>query len=423
MLSDDMGWGQPGFQGGKVVPTPNLDRLAKEGVSLTQFYVQPVCTPTRACFLTGRYAFRTGTVIRFTANDTAGMLLDERTLADALKEAGYFTAIVGKWHLGEWKKEHLPMQRGFDYQYGHYSASIDAFTHKRGEVLDWHRNEQPVIEQGYCTYLIANEVDRLLSKHDRSKPFFFYVPFHAVHAPHQAPAEMLKKYEHLGRRGKQRAQLASMDIAIGRILKSLDKNGQRANTLVIFFNDNGGPSGVANLPYRGVKCAYHEGGIRVACLWSWPGKFKGGMVVDELLHVVDMYPTLIKLAGASLKQKLPIDGRDIWPTLTQGKPSPRKEIAHGLKVIRMGDWKYIAGDAKYYRWSADEAQLYNIKEDPYEKNNLIDKYPEKVKMMKEELAYYAKQARPAEKKSKIPNFPVAVYGEQENNAWKLRVEN
>jgi arylsulfatase A-like enzyme len=172
MLSDDMGWGQVGCQGGSAIPTPNIDRIAIEGIRLTQFYVQPVCTPTRSAFLTGRYPFRTGTETRVSGNDIAGMLLDERTLAQALHDAGYLTAIVGKWHLGSWKKEHPPMQRGFEHQYGHYGASIDYARKTRGAVYDWHRNEKPIDEEGYSTELIAKETVRLITEHDGGKPAY-----------------------------------------------------------------------------------------------------------------------------------------------------------------------------------------------------------------------------------------------------------
>ena len=173
-LSDDMGWEQVGFNGGEEVPTPNIDRIAREGVKLTQFYVQPVCSPTRACLLTGRYAWKNGMEVRPTAESRHGMLLDERTIAEALREAGYQTWMVGKWHLGEWQRPHLPLQRGFDHHYGHYSALIDSFTHMRGPVLDWHRNGRPVIEEGYSTFLLADEASRLVQRHDGGRPFFLY---------------------------------------------------------------------------------------------------------------------------------------------------------------------------------------------------------------------------------------------------------
>ena len=281
MMPDDMGWGQVGVQGGTVVPTPNIDRIAKEGANLTQFYVTPVCTPTRSTFLTGRYPFRTGTEVRFNANDTAGMLLDERTLAEALQEAGYWTAMVGKWHLGSWNKAHLPMQRGFDHQYGHYGASIDYASKKRGQIYDWHRNEKPLDEDGYSTTLIAKETSRLIKAQDGKNPFFIYVPFNAVHSPHHAaPRDIVAKYKIPGDKNKPwpRANIEIMDQAVGTILKALDDKGLTDDTLVIFLNDNGGPENavVNNGPYRGFKTGFYEGGIRVLNVMRWPGKLKAG---------------------------------------------------------------------------------------------------------------------------------------------------
>ena len=156
-LSDDMGWRQPGFNGGMDVATPNMDRIAHEGVKLTQFYVQPVCSPTRASLMTGRYAWKNGMEVRPNTRASQGMPTDERTIAEALRDAGYATWIVGKWHLGQWQRDHLPLQRGFDHHYGPYSAEINYFTHQRRGILDWHRNGRPVVESGYSTFLLAEE--------------------------------------------------------------------------------------------------------------------------------------------------------------------------------------------------------------------------------------------------------------------------
>jgi len=412
LLSDDMGWGQPGYQGGTRVPTPNLDRLAREGVQLTQFYVQSVCTATRASLLTGRYPFRTGAEVRIRRNDVAGMLTDERTLAQALREAGYFTAILGKWHLGEWKKAHLPLQRGFDHQYGFYSALIDSFTHRRKGILDWHRNEQPLDEDGYSSFLIAAEFDRILNSHGEG-PFFIYVPFNAVHAPHQAPDACLRHHE--GAWAPQRAQLECMDGAIGRILESLDERGLRDDTLVIFVNDNGAEERIGNGPYRGFKGNYYEGGVRVASVMRWPERIEAGSTVDVPMHVVDIYPTLIRLAGGDLEQPLPLDGVDVWGAIARGESKPRDEIVYNVPgsedrkylvqvAIRIGDWKLV-GD-----------ELYDIAADPYETSDLAATHPDVVRTMKERLAELATQRRRPEVHNKIPGYPPPVYGEEESSS-------
>lgn len=409
-LSDDMGWNQLGFNGGKDIPTPNIDRIAREGVKLTQFYVQSVCSPTRAALLTGRYPFRNGMEERNHGNDSSGMLKDERTLAQALKAAGYSTAIFGKWHLGVWDKRHLPMQRGFDHQFGYYGALIDSFTKIRGSTYDWHRNEQPLNQPGYVSWLIADEFSDVLKRQDRAKPFFYYVAFNAVHGPHGAPKEYLDK--HKG--NAQHAMLECMDVAVGRMLAALEQQGVLDDTLVIFLNDNGGPGRISNAPYRGSKTETYEGGVRVPCVMRWPGKIKAGIVVDEMLHVVDFYPTIVRLAGGSLEQPLPLDGRDAWPTITQGKPTPHTEIVlsvpgfedseTGTPAIRVGDFKLV-GD-----------ELYNIPQDPSEKKNLADQEPEKVRALKARLAQLATERRPPEPHDRIAEGKLFIYGEEENKA-------
>jgi arylsulfatase A-like enzyme len=423
-LSDDMGWDQPGFHGGKDAPTPHMDSLAREGVKLTQFYVQPVCTPSRGCLLTGRYAWKTGTERRPSAAAAQGMLRDERTIAEALRDAGYATWMTGKWHLGEWRTHHLPRARGFDHHYGFYGALIDSFTHTREGVLDWHRNGEPVIEEGYSSFLLAAEARRLIQNHDGKRPFFLYVPFNAVHGPNQAPPEYLKKYEHLGRAGPQRAQLECMDIAIGQILEAVKEKGIDSNTLVMFTNDNGGPHRMTtNGEYKGFKSAYHEGGVRVPAALRWPGRIAAGSTSHEMLHAVDLFPTFCGLAGADPRKGLPLDGKDAWSVISSRARSPRDEIVHSLQVIRHGDWKLIEEGASYYNWPEQPLQLYNIRQDPREGNNLAGKHPEIVARLRGRLKDHRQLAREEEPPERIPNFPVAVYGEEENKRhgeWVLR---
>jgi arylsulfatase A-like enzyme len=415
-LSDDMGWEQVGFTGGVEVKTPNIDRIAREGVALTQFYVQPVCSPTRACLMTGRYAWKNGGEIRPTARSSHGMLRDERTIAEALREAGYATWMTGKWHLGEWFTDHLPTSRGFDHHYGQYGASIDSFTHRRGEVLDWHRNRKPVIEEGYSTFLLADECVRLIRAHDAAKPFFLYVPFNAAHAPHLAPEEYVRKYETLGRQAAQRAQVECMDIAVGRVMEAIREKGIDGRTLVMFTNDNGGPH-LKNGPYKGEKSAYHEGGIRVPAAMRWPGAIRPDTKTAAMLHVTDLFPTFCGLAGAVAERALPLDGRDAWAAIAKSGASPRKEIAHSTAVLRDGDWKLIEEGTSYYNWPNQPLQLYDIERDPGETRNLASERPEIVKRLRERLAHHKRFAREGEKIASIPNFPPAVYGEEEERLY------
>src|SRR5688500_7338345 len=204
ILADDLGREDCGFMGGKEIKTPHLDKLAAAGAKLDAFYVQPVCSPTRAAFLTGRYPMRHGLqvgVVRPWAQ--YGLPLDERTIAQALKEAGYRTAIVGKWHLGHFKPEYLPTRRGFDHQYGHYNGALDYFTHIRDEGFDWHRDDKVCRDEGYTTHLLAREAVRLINDHDGKKPLFLYHPSNAPHGPYQVPEKYTKPYLKLQGQRKQ----------------------------------------------------------------------------------------------------------------------------------------------------------------------------------------------------------------------------
>ena len=423
LVSDDQGWMDVGYHGSEI-QTANLDRLAAAGVRLDQFYVQPVCTPTRSALLTGRYPIRQGLqvmVVRPWAD--YGLPLEERTLAQALEEVGYRTAIVGKWHLGHHEPAYLPTRRGFDHQYGHYNGAIDYFTHMRDKGLDWHRDDKGLHEEGYATELIAREAVRIVESHDPARPLLLYVPFNAPHAALQAPQEYIDRYRHIDNEDRRTyaAMVHCMDDGIGQILSALDERGMREDTLVIFCSDNGGADwpggGAENGPLRGDKGSLYEGGVRVPAFMTWPGKLKPGTIVAELLHVVDLYPTLLELAGARLEQPLPLDGADIWPTVAEGKPSPHEEILLNAEprrgAIRRGDWKLIHRRGRLGQ--APRNELYNIAEDPFEKTNLAAEHPAKVRQLLVRLERYDREATPAKgayDAVKPPNWkPPEVWGE------------
>jgi arylsulfatase A-like enzyme len=428
ILADDLGTADVGFNGGKVIKTPNLDKLAAAGARLDQFYVQPVCSPTRAALMTGRYPMRHGLqvgVVRPWAQ--YGLPLEERTLAQALKEAGYATAITGKWHLGHFQPAYLPTRRGFDFQYGHYNGALDYFTHERDGGHDWHRNDKASYDEGYSTHLLAKEAVKFIQ--DSRRPFFLYVPFNAVHSPNQVTEKYKAPYAHLPEpRRTYAGMLAAMDEAVGQILTSLDEKGLRKNTLIVFSSDNGGPSPgrvTDNGPLRAQKGTLYEGGVRVAACIAWAGQIKAGSVVKAPLHIVDLYPTLLRLAGASLQQKLPLDGRDAWAAITQGKPSPHTEIllnaTPSTGAIRAGDWKLIlngkvnAGedDGATDVSSEQSVELFNLARDPYEKQNLAAQQPDKVKDLRARYNKLAAQAAPPKIRPKPADFKSPkVWGEQ-----------
>jgi arylsulfatase A-like enzyme len=384
ILADDMGYADAGFNGGTEIKTPNLDAIAHGGTILKSFYVQPVCSPTRAALMTGRYPTSTGVYSVVKPQTPWGLKLEEQTLAQTLRDVGYETAISGKWHLGEFQPAYRPTQRGFDHQYGMWFGQIDYFTHLRDGVLDWHRNDQPSKDEGYTTHLIAKEACRMIREKNPEKPLFLYLPFNAVHSPHQVPERYCTPYTNLsGVRRTYAGMLSAMDEAVGQVLAALDEKGIRDNTLIIFSSDNGGPAPgnvTSNGPLRAGKGSIYEGGIRVCAFVNWPGRIPAGKTIDEPLHAVDWYPTLAKLTGATAEQKLPLDGLDIWPVLTNGAKSPHEALVlcgteRGQAAIRMGDWKLLVG-------AGDADQLYNLAQDLGEEKNLASEKPEKLKELR-----------------------------------------
>jgi arylsulfatase A-like enzyme len=420
-LIDDLGWSDVGFHSSEI-KTPNIDKLAAAGARLESFYVQPVCSPTRAALMTGRYPMRHGLqvgVVRPWAQ--YGLPLEERTLPQALQEAGYFTAICGKWHLGHFQRAYLPTSRGFVHQYGHYNGALDYFTHERDGGFDWHRNDQVCRDEGYTTTLLGNEAVRLIEEQDVAKPLFLYIPFNAPHSPLQAPQEYLDRYRRIAdpKRQKYAAMVSCVDDQIGRVAAAIDKQGLAKNTLFILSSDNGGPlgSGATNGNLRAGKGTLYEGGVRVAAFATWQEQIKAGSVVTEPLHMVDWYPTLLTLAGAPLDQKLPPDGRDAWPTIAQGRPSPHDDIllnttpAYG--AVRAGNWKLVmnggrtedgsealadanakAKQGKKQQAGETTVELFDLAADPVEKTNLAEQQPEKTRELRARLAAYADAAVP-----------------------------
>jgi arylsulfatase A-like enzyme len=436
VLADDLGYTDVGWHGDQI-KTPHLDKLAMEGARLEAFYVQPVCSPTRAALMTGRYPMRHGLqvgVVRPWAN--YGLPLEERTLPAALKEAGYETAIAGKWHLGHFRPEYLPTRRGFDHQYGHYNGALDYFTHFREEGFDWHRDDKVSRDEGYSTTLIGDEAVRRIRERDKSKPLFLYVPFNAVHSPLQAPEEYLAKYADVTppNRKKYCAMMSCLDDQVGKIVAALEQEQQRDKTLILFSSDNGGPLGLGatNGDLRAGKGTLYEGGVRVCALANWPSKIKPGTVVNEPLHVVDVYPTLLTLAGAKLEQPLPLDGRDAWGTIVEGKKSPRTEILHNTMptggAIRIGDWKLVLNGAapavddeapaaarpRRRQMAEGAIELFNIANDRSEKTNLAGEHPDKVKELKARYDVLAKEAVLPKSAPKPNDFVTPkIWGESE----------
>ncbi|MCG6157597.1 arylsulfatase B [Rubinisphaera margarita] len=410
MLADDLGWGDVGYHGSRI-STPNIDKLAARGVQFNQFYVQPVCSPTRASLMSGRYPMRYGLqcgVVRPWAD--YGLPLDERTLPQALNDVGYETAVCGKWHLGHSRPEYLPTSRGFDHQYGHYNGAIDYFKLERDGGHDWHRNDKRLDEEGYSTNLIADEASRLIKEHDQSRPLFLYVPFNAPHTPLQAPQKYIDQYKHFKQKDRQvyAAMVTCMDDAVGQIVDALETaKFPTDNTLIFFCSDNGGiPKLGSNRELRSGKGRLYEGGVRVPAVMVWENRLPAGGEVNAALHIVDLYPTFLKLAGASLEQEKPLDGRDAWPAIADGAESPHEYILHNTTpfhgALRSGPWKVVHNGDVTSNTTADPGQnvweLFNIEEDPSEENDVSARRPRIFERLKKQLADLASQAHE-------PNIP------------------
>lgn len=410
IMADDLGWKDVGFHGSPI-KTPNIDQLAQEGVQFEDYYAQPMCTPSRAALMTGRYPFRYGlqTAVIPSAS-TYGLATDEWLLPQALHEAGYRTAIVGKWHLGHGDRKYWPRQRGFDYQYGPVLGEIDYFTHSAHGTTDWFRDNEVVNEEGYATTLLGDDAVKLISAHDKKTPLFLYLTFTSPHAPYQAPQEYLDRYAQIEDPSLRAysAMITAMDDQIGRVVEALKKRKMSDNTVIIFQSDNGGPRSakftgeidmskskipVDNGPYREGKGTLYEGGTRVVALANWPKHIKAGSVASGPIHMVDWYPTLAGLAGASLAPCKPLDGMDVWPAIAEGKASPRTEVVYNIGPffagVREGDWKLV--------WKTplpSQVELFNLAQDPYEQNNLAAENPDKVRKLQQRIEALARESVP-----------------------------
>lgn len=409
IVADDLGWKDVGFNGCKDIQTPNLDQLAAGGAKFTQFYVQSMCTQTRAALMTGRYPFRYGLQTAVIPSVSAyGLDTEEKLMPEVLKAAGYKTALIGKWHLGHADKKWWPRQRGFDYHYGAMIGELDYFTHEEHGVLDWYRENEPVKEEGYTTQLLGDDAVKMIESHDTGTPLYLYLAFNAPHTPYQAPQEYLDRYASIEEptRRTYAAMVSCLDDEIGRVVAALDKKGMRENTLIVFHSDNGGTknamfAGVMadvskikipcdNGPYRDGKASLFEGGTRVCAFANWPGKIQAGEV-DGLIHGVDLFTTFAGLAGASTEGCKPLDGVDVWSTVATGADSPRGEIVYNIEpfrgAVRQGDWKLI-----WRTMLPSSVDLYHLAEDPSEEKNLAAEHPEKVVEMQNRLNALAKEA-------------------------------
>jgi arylsulfatase A-like enzyme len=411
IVADDLGYADTSFSGSKDIRTPNLQHLAQTGVRLDRFYACPICSPTRAGLMTGRWPIRYG-LMRAVIPPWSkfGLPETEKTMPELLAAAGYeHRAAVGKWHLGHGRRDFLPSRRGFASFYGHYNGAIDYFTHEREKQTDWHRdtpeNARAIKESGYSTDLLAADAVRFIKNSPAGKPFLLYTAFNAPHAPLQAKPGDLSRYGHL--QGKRRAYAAMVDCldqAVGQILAAVEKRPDADNTLILFLSDNGGVLPYSrNTPYREGKFTVYEGGIRVCAAIRWPAAgLSGGRASDAHLGYIDVLPTLLSAAGAPPPSGAnALDGINMLPILRDSTPPPARvwysyigqsEGKSAASVIEE-DWKLIArGDDILSSKPGPKTryELYNLAKDPSEKNNLAAAHHDRVKRLRARLVGFGR---------------------------------
>ncbi len=396
-----------------------LDKLAAAGAKLDAFYVQPVCSPTRAAFMTGRYPMRHGLqvgVVRPWAQ--YGLPLDEQHLGDRLEKRRLQDGIFGKWHLGHFEKAYQPTQRGFDIQYGHYNGALDYFTHERDGGFDWHRNDQVSRDEGYTTHLIGREAAKFVKEHAGKQPFFLYVPFNAVHAPHQVPDEYTRPYERMqGDRKKYAGMLAAMDEAIGQIADAVEAAGAYKNTLFVFSSDNGGPSPgkiTSNGHSRRQRHAVRR--RSASCCIRDHARSDPCWFHSELSHAYRRsLPDLAEVGGNESRTETTDRRHRCVASLAEGKPLPDRAILLNTTprngAVRQGNWKVVRkngvddpDDPNNSKVGEETIELFDLQADPYESKNLAKEQADQVAQLLKVLDGFAAQAVPPKSKPKPRNF-------------------
>ena len=402
IITDDVGYGDIGSYGAPDIKTPNIDRLAKDGVRLTDFYAAPLCTPTRAALISGRYQQRVGLE---RARGSVGPALEQglpatgHSLPRLLKNNGYRTALIGKWHLG-YKPEFGPNAHGFDYFFGFLSGFIDFYTHTRGGdgQSDLFENTTPVQEQGYMTDLITTRAIRFIEQ-QAAEPFFLEVAYNAAHWPFQPPDHYSKAPNNgafqspadatPATRKDYAAMLERADAGVGQIVQKLDALGLTRNTLVIFTNDNGGEWLSRNAPLFHRKDTLWEGGIRVPAIFRWPGRLPSGKTSTQAGITMDLTASILAATNTSVPAEARPEGMNILPILEGRAPQVERTMFWRISIptrqqraVRRGDWKLLV--------DGDDLLLYNLRTDIGERNDLAAQRPDLVAALRPLLSEWEK---------------------------------
>ena len=418
IVADDLGWGELGCQGNAQIPTPNIDSIAKNGIRFTQGYVTaPFCCPSRAGLMTGRYPTRFGhelnAIGRQNLDPKVGLPLEEKTLADHLKSAGYATGAFGKWHLGGTPQYH-PLKRGFDEFYGFlHEGHFFVPPPYKGMNTRLRANEPPyddlnpvlrgtdaIEEPEYLTRAITREALSFIDR-NASRPFFLYLPYNAVHSPMQAPTPAVRKFNGIGDEHRQlfAAMLAELDDGVGAVLERIRSRGLENHTLVFFLSDNGGPTQEltsSNAPLRGGKGQLYEGGLRVPMMARWTGTIAPGELSSAPVIALDIAATALAVAGVNAPAGKPLDGVDLMPLMTKKITAPVSRDFYWRMgrptAYRSGDWKIVRHGARGRTEAAFE--LFNLAQDPNETTDLAASKPDILASLVERLHAMDKQMVP-----------------------------
>jgi arylsulfatase A-like enzyme len=409
ILVDDLGYGDLSSYGSPYIQTPNIDRIVEGGMKFTNGYANcPVCSPTRAALLSGRYQEMVGVpgVIRTHAENSWGFLSpDSKLIQEILQPAGYHTALIGKWHLGLESPNH-PLQRGFDHFHGFLGDMMDDYyTHRRHGINYMERNGQEIDPQGHATDLFTQYACEYIRSPKDNKPFFLYLAYNAPHVPVQPPQEWLTRFtarhpEIDQHTAKLAAFIEHLDAGIGRVMQCLETNGLDQNTLLLFASDNGGQTniGANNGHTRDGKGTMYEGGIKVPMAAYWPEKIASNQTTDRIALSMDIFPTIMEACGVPINHE--IDSLSFLPTLLGiPQPAPKRDLFFGrreggkyqgktIEAIRRGDWKLLRN------MPGAPLELYNLKTDPLEQTNRLTTEPaianELEAALNAQLATYAK---------------------------------